>query len=188
MLRPRRANTFQMFYGLERLGFSRHRRWAVLLIALGLIDFGSQRSAQQSISSIERRRSHEILVYAHDFTGTFYCLPEWCRHFQNFIGRPSLRNPCANLNVLLRGQQVQVQHFVNRLHWGSTGCVLHRPQKRVLKRQWRYMQPQRKRSRRILQAQHCFGHTPTELTSAVRLPGMTWLVHHCQQNTHTVFS
>lgn len=65
---------------------------------------------------VERRRAQQVIVYAHDLAGALDCPPQSGWHFQNFFRRIRLRDPGADLVVLIRCQQSQVQHLVNGFH------------------------------------------------------------------------
>ena len=78
-------------------------------------------SLANNIVSVERRRTHQIFIHPHHRAGPLHGLPQCGRHLQYFIRRVGLRNPGADLLVLIGGEQGQMQHFVDDFHGGFGG-------------------------------------------------------------------
>lgn len=148
-----------------------------------------QKSAQDNIGCIKWRNLHEVLVYTHNLTGTLYGLPERGRHLQNLIGRTRFRNPCADLHMLFRSQQVQVQHLVNRLHLGLQVAFHIGPKARTPKGNKRICRHNGKdQGRKKLQVQNSCRFTTSRPKQVKQLLKPLWCLYSCmalpKQNWH----
>jgi len=76
-------------------------------------------SIQHDVTRIQRRRTEQVFVDAHGLAGALHGLPKLRGHLQYFFGRGRAGNPCTDLQVLVMGEQVEVQHLVDDFHLGG---------------------------------------------------------------------